>query len=144
MNRQIAKILAVTVLGFVGCSQLTQPIDEFRLHSECAKLAEKVEQDNPKNDAHDVVDWSSNYDSQQNRCYVLATFQDRPSNVGGNTLYDGPTGKKLAFTSIGPNGMAGEIEDGNQPADCSPSSDCGYQNAQKYIAERIQPKANGK
>lgn len=114
--------------------------EEFHLRGECAKLAGKVENDNPDYDLDDLVTWSSNYSVKDNRCYVLESSYNRRLGLRIKSLYDGQTEETLA--SVKDNGkLSGEVGMIFNSAfvpDCSPVSDCGYSLAEKYIGERMR------
>src|ERR1039457_4652402 len=72
----------------------------FRLRSECAKLGDKLRDENTIGPAltQDVV---TKYNPETNRCYALLTIQNiEKSEDVGRYLYDGQTRELLAFTKF--------------------------------------------
>jgi hypothetical protein len=110
------------------------PSEEFHLRGECVKLADQLQKEVGPT-APGISDyWSSNYKAEDNRCYVLDTWESPDSDSEDNEivekLYDGQTKVNLANTSYryneksGDHFYTGDVNGTELKPSCSGMDDC--------------------
>ncbi len=113
--------------------QLPTAAEVFRLRSECARLGEKILEDNAIGPMLNQLQ-VSNYNARTNRCYVELTVMSNGDTVppqSHSTLYDGQTRELLAsIKSSGPNVSGMVYKRGENSA---PGSDSGFSSASDLI-----------
>lgn len=119
--------------------QLPTATEVFNLRSACARLGEKILNDNVIGSAL-TQSQVSNYNAKANRCYVELTIQNADLSKGieimHTNLFDGQTGELLAFTKIEKGQKVGMVLKKAVPP--APNDEAGFQVANNYILNMMK------